>query len=117
MSRRFRWRLIETSIWFLAALFWQRYLPASDWCWARNCLRSSESLAVSSCRKDTILQTNGFPQTHILNTAGLVDVIEEIRLRTWARQHYTRSENRDSEWHPIILDEMRSRDEEKLLTV
>ena len=73
--------------------------------------------AVHSCRKDPILQTNGFPKTHILNTAGLVDVIEEIRLRTWARLHYTRSENRDHDWHPIILDEMRSRDEEKLLTV
>ena len=35
-----------------------------------------------------------------------VDVIEEIRLRTWARMNYTPSSDREDNWHPIIHDEM-----------
>lgn len=40
------------------------------------------------------------------------DLIDEIRLRTWARRHYVRAEDRDSRWHPVILDEMRNKDRE-----
>lgn len=42
-----------------------------------------------------------------------VDFIQEIRLRTWARENYVPSEERDETWHPIVLDEMRSKDEEE----
>jgi hypothetical protein len=41
-----------------------------------------------------------------------VDPIEEIRLRTWARRNYTPAHKRDDTLHPIILDEMRRKDEE-----
>jgi hypothetical protein len=41
-----------------------------------------------------------------------VDPIEEMRLRTWARQHYARQEERDGTWHPIVLDEMTRKDQE-----
>jgi len=41
-----------------------------------------------------------------------VDAIEEMKMRTWARQHYTPQRERDSEWHPVILDEMQRRDHE-----
>jgi hypothetical protein len=41
-----------------------------------------------------------------------VDPIEEMRLRTWARQHYTRQEERNGTWHPIVLDEMTRKDRE-----
>lgn len=41
-----------------------------------------------------------------------LDPIEEIRLRTWARRNYTSEDERDQEWHPVILDEMRRKDEE-----
>ena len=41
-----------------------------------------------------------------------VDVIEEIRLRTWARQNYTAEDERDGTWHPVVLEEMRRRDRE-----
>ena len=41
-----------------------------------------------------------------------VDPIEEIRLRTWARKNYTPAQKRDDSLHPIILDEMRRKDEE-----
>jgi hypothetical protein len=41
-----------------------------------------------------------------------VDAIEEIRLRTWARANYVPEEERDENWHPIILDEMGCKDRE-----
>ena len=46
--------------------------------------------------------------------AGLldVDVIEEFRLRRWAREHYVPAELRDRAWHPIVLEEMRRKDGE-----
>lgn len=41
-----------------------------------------------------------------------VDPVEEMKLRTWARQHYLPEEERNN-LHPIIIDEMRRRDEEQ----
>ncbi len=41
-----------------------------------------------------------------------IDPIEEIRLRTWARKNYAPAHKRDETLHPIILDEMKRRDEE-----
>lgn len=41
-----------------------------------------------------------------------VDAIEEIRLRTWARKNYAPAHQRDETLHPIILDEMKRKDEE-----
>ena len=43
-----------------------------------------------------------------------VDLVEEIRLRTWARKHYASPAERDEDWHPIILDEMSRKDQEAL---
>lgn len=43
---------------------------------------------------------------------GSVDPVEEMRLRTWARKHYQPVTQRDSRWHPVILDEMSRRDRE-----
>lgn len=42
-----------------------------------------------------------------------VDVIEELRLRRWARENYVADELRNDQWHPIVLDEMRRRDAEQ----
>ncbi|HVJ68089.1 MAG TPA: hypothetical protein VM510_08910 [Caulifigura sp.] len=44
-------------------------------------------------------------------TAGL-DIVEELRLRRWARENYAAAEDRSVDWHPIILDEMERRDAE-----
>jgi hypothetical protein len=35
-----------------------------------------------------------------------LDVIGEIRMRTWARRNYVPENDRDETWHPVILDEM-----------
>jgi hypothetical protein len=41
-----------------------------------------------------------------------IDFIEELRLRRWARENYVPSDERDTAWHPIILEEMRCKDGE-----
>jgi hypothetical protein len=42
-----------------------------------------------------------------------IDAIEEIRLRTWARENYVPSSERDENWHPVILEEMSRKDREQ----
>jgi hypothetical protein len=51
--------------------------------------------------------------TDFLEAGIEIDPIEEMRLRAWARRHYTPSEQRDSSWHPVVLDEMRRKDREQ----
>jgi len=41
-----------------------------------------------------------------------VDLIEELRLRRWARENYVPAADRDAAWHPIILEEMSRKDVE-----
>lgn len=41
-----------------------------------------------------------------------VDLVEEMRMRAWARRHYAPAERRDATWHPIVLDEMDRKDRE-----
>jgi len=41
-----------------------------------------------------------------------VDFIEELRLRRWARENYVPANERNTTWHPIILEEMHSKDGE-----
>ena len=41
-----------------------------------------------------------------------LDPISEMQLRTWARTNYCSPADRESDWHPVILDEMARRDAE-----
>lgn len=41
-----------------------------------------------------------------------LDVLEELRLRRWAREHYVSSAERDATWHPIVREEMEQKDRE-----
>ena len=41
-----------------------------------------------------------------------IDFIEELRLRRWARENYVPTDEREGSWHPVVLDEMRSKDED-----
>lgn len=50
-----------------------------------------------------------------METGLEVDPVEEMRLRTWARQNYTSMDERDENWHPIVLDEMDRKDQESSL--
>lgn len=44
-----------------------------------------------------------------------MDVVRELRLRRWAREHYVPQDQRKPEWHPIVLDEMRLKDDELII--
>ena len=41
-----------------------------------------------------------------------LDLIDELRLRRWARENYVPATQRDTAWHPIILEEMSRKDGE-----
>jgi hypothetical protein len=41
-----------------------------------------------------------------------VDLIEELRLRQWARRNFVPLKQRCPSWHPIVLAEMSFRDQE-----
>ena len=41
---------------------------------------------------------------------GDLDFIEELRMRRWARENYVSAERRHNAWHPVVLDEMKSKD-------
>ncbi|MGD9856261.1 MAG: hypothetical protein AB7U20_15055 [Planctomycetaceae bacterium] len=50
----------------------------------------------------------------VLEPGVEIDPVEEMRLRTWARRHYTPANERDTDWHPVVLDEMRRKDREHM---
>jgi hypothetical protein len=39
-----------------------------------------------------------------------LDMIEELRLRRWARENYSPPEQRQSTWHPVVHEEMTKKD-------
>jgi hypothetical protein len=41
-----------------------------------------------------------------------MDILKELTLRRWAREHYVAPSLRDPSWDPAVLDEMRLRDQE-----
>jgi hypothetical protein len=41
-----------------------------------------------------------------------LDLIDELRLRSWARGNYVPKGQRSRDWHPVILEEMQRRDQE-----
>jgi hypothetical protein len=42
-----------------------------------------------------------------------LDLIEELRLRRWARENFVPIDQRQTNWHPVILEEMDRKDDEK----
>lgn len=41
-----------------------------------------------------------------------LDLVDELRLRRWARLNYVAADERSRRWHPVILDEMLRKDGE-----
>jgi hypothetical protein len=41
-----------------------------------------------------------------------LDLIEELRLRRWARENYVPRSKRQMSWHPVVHDEMKKKDDE-----
>jgi hypothetical protein len=46
----------------------------------------------------------------VSSVADELDLIEELRMRRWAREHYVPRDQRQVSWHPIVLDEMGKKD-------
>lgn len=79
---------------------------------SRDCIRSeppSKGSTLSS-KWNTLVRLFGSSTDKVLPTEGLVDLIEEMRLRTWARRNYTEPKNRAASWPNIVHDEMERRD-------
>jgi hypothetical protein len=47
-----------------------------------------------------------------MRQVATLDIVEELRLRRWARENYVALSGRSSDWHPVILEEMQRRDAE-----
>jgi hypothetical protein len=43
-----------------------------------------------------------------------IDLIEELRLRRWARENYVPDQQRSRSWHPVVIDEMSKKDGEQI---
>lgn len=51
------------------------------------------------------------------NRTGKIDFVAELRLRQWARRNYVPPAQRcDSDWHAVVLDEMRLIDQDHSAT-
>ena len=48
----------------------------------------------------------------LVSTALATDLVQELRLRRWARENYVPVELRDPTWHADVLDEMQRKDQE-----
>jgi hypothetical protein len=42
----------------------------------------------------------------------MLDLVEELQLRRWARANHVPLVDRDADWHSVILDEMSRKDSE-----
>jgi len=42
-----------------------------------------------------------------------LDLIEELKLRRWARENYAPPESRLADWHPVVHEEMKKKDQEE----
>lgn len=73
---------------------------------------SSTNGSVQFSNWNTLVRLFSSSKDKVLPTDGLVDLIEEMRLRTWARQNYTEPKNRAASWPNIVHDEMERRDSE-----
>ncbi|HTI49904.1 MAG TPA: hypothetical protein VL475_03095 [Planctomycetaceae bacterium] len=45
-------------------------------------------------------------------TRVATDLVEEFVLRRWAREHYVPVDERNADWHAVVLDEMDRKDRE-----
>ena len=43
-----------------------------------------------------------------------LDLIEELRLRRWRRENFVPIDQRQTNWHPVILEEMDRKDDERV---
>jgi hypothetical protein len=39
-----------------------------------------------------------------------LDFIQELQMRRWAREHYVPRDQRQTSWHPIVIQEMEKKE-------
>lgn len=44
-----------------------------------------------------------------------LDLIDELRLRRWARENYVAKEQRQLSWHPVVLEEMNRKEKDNVV--
>jgi len=51
-------------------------------------------------------------------SSGVVelDLIEELKLRRWARENYAPPSSRSSDWHPVVHEQVGEREHEQVET-
>jgi len=74
--------------------------------------RRSQFLLRFSQRSPAMIVNDNFGSTDPLEQ---LDLVAELRLRSWARENFVPLFERSEEWHPVILDEMNRRDQEQEL--
>ncbi len=52
----------------------------------------------------------------VSSVSAELDFIQELRLRRWAREHYVPRNERQSNWHPVVHEEMDKKDLEQTVT-
>jgi hypothetical protein len=73
-------------------------------------VRADEILPVN--RRILMKVRDPMAQTSLVSTDPATDLVEELRLRRWARQNYVSAELRDKTWHACVLNEMDRKDHE-----
>lgn len=48
----------------------------------------------------------------VIEAEPSLDLIDELRMRRWARENYVPEESREKTWHPVIHDEMTKKDQD-----
>lgn len=48
-------------------------------------------------------------------SGNALDIVEELQLRRWARENYVPPEERTDDWHPVVHEEMQSKDAELII--
>lgn len=76
-----------------------------------NCREWNQVLTSCVC----FTKLRGSRHSMHFQSQGEVSFVEEIRLRRWARENYVSRDQRDSQWHEIILEEMQNRDCEEFV--
>ena len=118
-------RRFQTQVIFaiLCEIFREYWAQPDSWVASRFCMDSIHMAGIH-CSAEFFQKVNLVPSHGgggIVSSLAVldqectsdVDAVEEMRMRSWARRHYTPAEDRSNNMHPIVLDEMLHKDQER----
>lgn len=74
------------------------------------------SIPISDNSPYTLLSSFQVLTVSMTLSATQLDLIEELKLRRWARENYVPQTQRNGTWHPVVHDEMTRKDSESPVT-